>query len=227
MVRYSKFIISKTLKKEVSMKAKGLFTALLAGALVLAVAFAFVTSNAQEKKLTPKPLTMEQKMMMKNMAMKNMDKFMASKQAMMKLPKHMMQTQQAAIKYGEQLFNDKKALSTNGQACASCHPGGGTTGGEAETPMPSEVTGKPYKLPIPSLIGAAATFPKYKVPNDAVIDVTDMANNCIMMFMAAQPLDKKSKEARALTAYLMSLSNDDKVQVGKMPEMMKKMMGNK
>lgn len=192
--------------------------------LVISVSFVIVNLGAQEIKHKPKPLTQEQKMMMKNKAMKNMDKFMSSKQAMMKLPRHLKETQEAAIKYGEKLFNDKKALSTNGQACASCHPGGGTTGGEAETPMASELTGKPYKLPIPSLIGAAATFPKYKVPNDAVITVGDMANNCIMMFMMAQPLDPKSYEFKAISAYVTSLSNDDKVSVGEVPEMMKKMM---
>lgn len=209
------------------MKGANVLKGLVAVVVVATVALAMVNLGAQEmKKHAPKPLTMEQKMMMKNMAMKNMDKFMAGgmKDMMMKLPKHLKMTQQETIKFGEQLFNDKKALSANGQACASCHPGGGTTGGEAETPMKSEVTGKPYLLPIPTLVGAAATFPKYKIPNDAVITVTDMANNCIMMFMGAQPLDPKSKEARALTAYVSSLSNDDKVSVGAMPEMMKKMM---
>ncbi|MFQ5823074.1 MAG: hypothetical protein ACE5JB_03365 [bacterium] len=206
------------------MKRINLLTSLMAVVLAIVVTFAIANLGAQEKKHEPKPLTQEQKMMMKNMAMKNMDKFMSNKEAMMKLPKHLQKTQKETIKHGEELFNSNTALSTNGQACASCHPGGGTTGGEAETPMKSEVTGQTYKLPIPSLIGAAATFPKYKVPNDAVITVGDMANNCIMMFMAAQPLDPKGKEFKALTAYVTSLSNDDKVSVGEVPEMMKKMM---
>jgi thiosulfate dehydrogenase len=200
------------------------FRPLVVFVLAMVVTFALVNLAAQEAKHQPKPLTEEQKMMMKNMAMKNMDKFMASKEAMMQLPEHLKKTQDESIKLGEELFNSKTALSTNGQACASCHPGGGTTGGEAETPMASEATGKPYKLPIPTLIGSAATFPKYKIPNDAVITVGDMANNCIMMFMAAQPLDPKSKEFKALSAYVTSLSNEDKVSVGEVPEMMKKMM---
>lgn len=214
--------------QEVQMNKLRVVVAVLAMVLVCTIALSLSGVVAQEKGHEPKPLTKEQKMMMKNMAMKNMDRFMATKEAMMKeLPKHLMKTQEETIKYGEKLFNDAKALSTNGQSCASCHPGGGTTGGEAETPMASEATGEPYKLPIPTLVGAAATFPKYKVPNDQVVDLTDMANNCIMMFMAAQPLDKKSKEARALTVYVASLSNNDKVSVGEVPEMMKKMMGNK
>ncbi len=205
------------------MKVRKILHVVLALCLAVAVVTSIADLTAGEKH-KPAALTMEQKMMMKNMAMKNMDKYMASMDAMKGLPKHLKQTQDAAIKWGEELFNSKSALSTNGQACASCHPGGGTTGGEAETPMASEATGKPYKLPVPTLVGSAATFPKYKVPNDAVVDLTDMENNCIMMFMAAQPLDKKSPEARALTSYVASLSNDDKVSVGAVPEMMKKMM---
>lgn len=192
--------------------------------LVLLIAASFAIANLGAQRHRPKPLTQEQKMMMKNGAMKNMDRFMSTKQAMMGLPKRMQAAQKEALAYGEELFNSKRALSTNNQACASCHPGGGTTGGEAETPMKSEATGKPYKLPIPSLVGAAATFPKYKIPNDAVITVGDMGNNCIMMFMGAQPLDPKSREYKGLSAYVSSLSNDEKVEVGKVPEMMKKMM---
>lgn len=206
------------------MRLTKVFKIFSAVVLVFTVSLAIANLGAQEKKHTPKPLTAEQKMMMKNMAMKNMDKFMSSKDAMMKLPAHLKKTQDAAIELGKELFNSKKALSTNGQACASCHPGGGTTGGEAETPMPSELTGKPYLLPIPTLVGAAATFPKFKVPNDAVITVGDMGNNCVMMFMSAQPLNPKSKEYKALSAYVTSLSNDDKVAVGEVPEMMKMMM---
>lgn len=202
-----------------------LFKSLVVVVLALSVVFVI---GAQEKKHTPQPLTQEHKMMMKNGAMKNMDKYMANMDAMTKkLPMALKKSQEETLKWGEKLFNDTKALSTNGQSCASCHPGGGTTGGEVETPMASELTGKPYKLPVPTLVGAAATFPKFKVPNDQVIDLTDMQNNCIMMFMMAQPLAKNSKEARALTAYVASLSNNDKVAVGKMPEMMTKMMGNK
>ncbi len=209
------------------MNATKVATAVVAALALTVLSFSVAGLTAGEKH-KPQPLTKQQKMMMKNKAMKNMDKYMSSMDVMMKkLPMAMKTTQESTIEWGEKLFNDKTALGTNGQACASCHPGGGTTGGEAETPMPSELTGKPYKLPIPTLVGAAATFPKFKVPNDAVIDLTDMANNCIQMFMAAQPLDKKSSEARALTAYVATLSNDDKVAVGAMPEMMKKMMMGK
>ena len=66
-----------------------------------------------------------------------------------------------AIDLGNQLFHDA-TLSTNSKSCNSCHPNGETTGGEVE--IPKKMGHGPYKLPIPTLIGAAARFPKYKVP---------------------------------------------------------------
>jgi len=191
-------------------------------ALVLCIGLAVV--EAQSEAEVGKPLTEQNMMMMKNGAMKNMDKYMGSKEAMMQeLPQAMMSKQKKQVAYGKELFVSTK-LGTNGQSCSSCHPGGGTTGGTVNTPMKSELTGKPYELPVPSLIGAAATFPKFKVPNDRVISVQEMSNNCIMMFMAAQPLPLDSAQSQALLTYLTSLSEGDPVEPGKMPEMMKKMM---
>ena len=181
-------------------------------------------AEAQKDAEMGKALTQDHMMMMKNGAMKNMDKYMGSQAAMMKeLPKAMMSKQKGQTEYGKELFASTK-LGTNGQSCASCHPGGGTSGGTVQTPMKSELTGKPYELPVPSLIGAAATFPKFKVPNDRVISVQEMTNNCIMMFMAAQPLPLDTTESVALASYLTSLSAGEPVEPGKMPEMMKKMM---
>ncbi|MFQ5528434.1 MAG: c-type cytochrome [Thermoanaerobaculia bacterium] len=199
----------------------GLAAVVLVGVFGMGLAQA---QMAEHKTELGKPLTDDHKMMMKNGAMKNMDKYMGSQEAMMKvLPMAMKGKQEEFAKWGGELFNSTE-LSTNGQSCASCHPGGGTTGGTVKTPMASELTGKPYELPVPSLVGAAATFPKFKVPNDRVVSVQEMSNNCIMMFMAAQPLPLDSAESRALGAYLTSLSAGEAVEPGKMPEMMKKMM---
>ncbi len=193
-------------------------------ALTLALGVGIAVAGDEEHQA--QPLTKDMKMMMKNGAMKNMDKYMGSPEAMMSvLPKAMMTSQASTAEHGKALFNDT-ALGTNGQSCNSCHPGGGTTGGTVKTPMASEVTGKPYELPVPSLVGAAASFPKFKVPNDRVITVQEMSNNCIMMFMAAQPLDVSSSESVALGSYLTHLSEGEAVEPGKMPERMKMMMEN-
>lgn len=208
---------------------------MLVGGLILAVVgFAAVhTVDAKKKKsksMGMEPVKLGQKLdmadmdMMKNGAMKNMDKYMGSKEAMMKeLPMAMKSKQMSSVANGKKLFNSTD-LSANGQTCASCHPGGGTTGGMAQTPMKSAVTGKPYNLPVPSLVGAAATFPKFKVPNDKVVGLREMDNNCIMMFLGAKPLPVGSAEAIDLAAYVTTLSEGEPVEPGKMPEMMKKMM---
>ncbi len=72
----------------------------------------------------------------------------------------------------------------------------------------------PYILPIPTLVGAAAHFPKYKVPNDEVITLQQMNNNCIRMFMAGKRLPLNSPETYYLAQYVTSLSNGDEVTVG-------------
>ena len=67
---------------------------------------------------------------------------------------------------------------------------------------------------IPSLKGAAATFPKYKKPAKRVITLSQMNNICIEMVMEGEPLKLESDEAIALAAYVTSLSNGLEVQVG-------------
>lgn len=106
-----------------------------------------------------------------------------------------------AIEKGKALFNDKK-LGKTGTSCNSCHPGGNSSGG---TVMGME---------IPSLKGAAASFPKYKKPANGVITLSQMNNICIKMIMEGEPLKLDSDEAIALTAYVTSLSNGVKIKVG-------------
>jgi len=138
-------------------------------------------------------------------SMNNMDEVMAMKPEQMK--QHVMAKQTAAWQRGKQLFNDT-SLGSKGLSCNSCHPGGGTTGGEAQVPM------RKYKMPIPNLVGAAATFPKYKIPNDEVITLQQMDNNCIRMFMGGKGLKLDSADAFALETYVASLSNGESVTVG-------------
>ncbi len=106
-----------------------------------------------------------------------------------------------AIEKGKVLFNDTK-LGKTGTSCNSCHPGGDSSGG---TVMGME---------IPSLKGAAASFPKYKKPAKRVITLSQMNNMCIKMIMEGEPLKLDSDEAIALTAYVTSLSNGVKINVG-------------
>lgn len=116
----------------------------------------------------------------------------------------------AFLSWGKELFNDP-GLGSNGQSCNSCHPGGGTTGGEAR--IEKKMGHGPYVLPIPNLVGAAARFPKYKVPNGEVITLQQMDNNCVRMFMAGKRLPIDSPESVALGHFVTSLSEGEPVDV--------------
>ena len=78
------------------------------------------------------------------------------------------------ITKGKELFSDTK-LGKSGMSCNSCHPNGGTTGGQM------------MSMTIPAVKGAAATFPKYKPMAKDVITLQQMQNMCIQM-MKGKPL---------------------------------------
>ena len=106
-----------------------------------------------------------------------------------------------AIEKGKALFNNTK-LGKTGTSCNSCHPGGETSGGQV------------MGMEIPTLKGAAATFPKYKNPAKRVITLEQMDNVCIDMIMEGKPLKLGSDEAVSLAAYVTSLSKGVKIKVG-------------
>ncbi len=132
---------------------------------------------------------------MQDSAMKAMETFMAMPAD--KQNAYVKQKQKTSMERGEAVFNDSK-LGTNVFSCATCHPGGKTTGGSV--PMSKK------QIPIPSLQGVAATFPKFKIGNDAVITLADMNNNCIVMFLNGEPLKTDSQKARDLAYYVASFS---------------------
>lgn len=80
-----------------------------------------------------------------DVALANIDKAMGDMAA---TKKRAMAKQAEVLRLGKALYNDT-SLGTNGQSCNSCHPGGGTTGGEAH--VAKKMGHGPYELPIPSL----------------------------------------------------------------------------
>ena len=106
-----------------------------------------------------------------------------------------------AIEKGKALFNNTK-LGKTGASCNSCHPGGGTSGGQV------------MGMEILALKRAAATFPKYKNQAKRVITLAQMDNVCIEMLMEGKPLELESDEAVSLAAYVTYLSNGVKIKVG-------------
>jgi len=118
---------------------------------------------------------------------------------MMKMPS--MAEQNAMLKKsiaaGMKVFSNT-SLSTNKTSCASCHPGGGTVGGKA--------TAMGMQIPIPTLKGAAATFPKWKMGAKKVITLAQMNNACIQVLMKGKPLSISDQRMTDLAAYVTSLS---------------------
>ena len=142
------------------------------------------------------------------MALANIDKAMGDMKA---AKMNAMKKQAEGVSLGKELFYDAN-LGSSGTSCNSCHPSGATTGGEAE--IKKKMGHGPYVIPIPSLIGASARFPKFKVPNDNVITLAQMNNNCIRMFLKGKRLPLDSPESFNLAAYVSSFSDGDEVHVG-------------
>lgn len=139
-----------------------------------------------------------------DMAMQNMGKVMMMSPG--ERQQYVMAQTHESMDHGKALFAST-SLGTNGFSCATCHPGGATTNGK--------VSMGNMQMGIPSLKGAAATFPKFKPTNNAVITLSEMNNNCIVMFEKGKPLPLDSKEARDLAAYVSTLSDNAPFTPGK------------
>lgn len=81
------------------------------------------------------------------------------------------------------------------RTCDSCHLNGGTTLGKA-----------PGGGAIPSLVGAAAQFPRYNPRARRVITLEQQINKCIQGSLRGKPLPADSPQMTDLTAYLVKLS---------------------
>ncbi|MEE9166193.1 MAG: cytochrome c peroxidase [Candidatus Neomarinimicrobiota bacterium] len=178
------------------------------GALVLGLT-GCATAPAPEPVEANPPIKMAE-------ALKNIDMGMKMMGDMDMMMKTVMGKQQETLALGNRLFNDPTLSgATQGVSCNSCHPGGGTTGGEAEIPPMMGYPG--WNLPIPDLHGSAATFPKFKVPNAEVITLSQMNNNCLMMFVGGKKrLPLNARESHAIALYVTSLSKGEAVEPGKM-----------
>jgi cytochrome c len=170
---------------------------ILLGSVLVALSLFMVSAfwaNAQEKTRSPYLLPTERVTAMKEMMMTMQP-----------------DTLEAGIERGEKLFNDPTlGDNTTRKSCATCHKDGGTVGGASEM----EWKGKKMKVNIPTLIGAAAHFPKPMGPMKALVDLAGMNNMCIMTFLKGDPLDKNSQQSVDLVTYVTSLSTGKKVNPG-------------
>jgi thiosulfate dehydrogenase len=105
-----------------------------------------------------------------------------------------------AMMQGEQIFASDRFGSTRtfgGQpaTCTSCH----TNNGKTEGVMPNG-------SPLPSLVGVAATFPKFSPRKHQVITLEEQLMGCIKGGLQGQPPAYNSPQMVDLITYLTSLS---------------------
>jgi len=94
------------------------------------------------------------------------------------------------IAYGNQIFHDDKLIgSTNGVACAMCHPNAANTHPE--------------------------TYPKFQIQLRRVALLRDMINWCIENPSRGKKLDADDPKMRALEAYIMSQRKGVPMEYGK------------
>src|SRR5262245_24731596 len=94
------------------------------------------------------------------------------------------------IKYGDEIFHSDKLIgSTNGIACAMCHPNASNTHPE--------------------------TYPKFQIQLRRVALLRDMINWCIEQPARGKKLDPDDPKMRALEAYIMSQRKGVPMEFGK------------
>ncbi len=107
-----------------------------------------------------------------------------------------------AVEEGRRLFMEE-GFGGNGRRCTSCHLEGGTQPGRL-----------PNGRPVPALIGAAATFPKYKARRGRVMTLADQVQVCVAGGIQGEPPAQDSDTMRALLSYLRFLSEGRPIRLG-------------
>ncbi len=138
----------------------------------------------------------------------------ALREGMMNMPPD---TMEASLERGKKLYHDPTLGNGNaGQSCASCHEGGGSIGGAATTEVikPGGFVFRP-KLSIPTLKGAAVSFPKPRGPRRGfMVSLSGMNSMCIAAFNKGQWLDANSQPAVDLQTYVAAFSKGKKWKPG-------------
>ena len=103
--------------------------------------------------------------------------------------------------FAQDSFGSKQTWVPNGafgshvMSCAACHANGGTT--EGVTPSGAR---------LPSLVGAASNYPKFKAKKHAVYTLERQIVHCVRAGIMGQPPGYNSPEMVDLVVYLTALS---------------------
>jgi len=113
---------------------------------------------------------------------------------------------QQAIERGANNFAHN-GFAGNGRVCETCHVGGGMQPGH-----------RPDGAPMPSLMNAAAVFPRMSRDGSGIITLSDQIHNCIDGAIEGKVPAYGSDELNSLALYVTSLSRGKPVEPGGQPK---------
>lgn len=94
----------------------------------------------------------------------------------------------------------------NGRTCESCHQDGGKAPGQLEDRK------------LPSLLNAAAIYPRFSRGSGQVITLEGQVQSCIKGGLAGTPPELGSPDLVAITAYLGSIAKGQQMEIGGAPK---------
>lgn len=112
---------------------------------------------------------------------------------------------ETAVATGAHLFASA-TFGGNGRTCESCHQGGGKTPGQLGDRK------------LPSLLNAAAIYPRFSRGAGQVVTLEGQLQSCIKGGLAGTPPQLGSPDLVALTAYLGSIARGQQVEIGGAPK---------
>lgn len=110
-----------------------------------------------------------------------------------------------AVATGAHLFTTA-TFGGNGRTCETCHKDGGKAPGQLGD------------RELPSLLNAAAIYPRFSPDAGKVITLEGQLRSCIKGGLAGTPPELGSPDLVAITAYLGSIAKGQRVEIGGAPK---------
>ncbi|MCI4679580.1 c-type cytochrome [Rhodoblastus acidophilus] len=111
----------------------------------------------------------------------------------------------SAVATGAHLFATA-TFGGNGHTCESCHQNGGKGPGQIGDRQ------------LPSLVNAAAIYPRFSRGAGKVVTLEGQVQSCIKNGLRGTPPELGSPELVAITAYLGSIAKGQKIDIGGAPK---------
>ncbi len=110
-----------------------------------------------------------------------------------------------AVATGAHLFATA-TFGGNGRTCETCHKDGGKAPGQLGD------------RELPSLLNAAAIYPRFSRGADRVVTLEGQVQSCIKGGLAGTPPELGSPDLVAITAYLGSIAKGQPLEIGGAPK---------